>query len=85
MAQIEITFVLGAPRITCDISGAGDIFLFLHVIGGNRTNRRDQYRRLPKGFRPLLGTRAVTVILRSLRASGVWGFCARRCVPTRSN
>ena len=70
MAQIEITFVLGAPRITCDI------FLFLHGIGGNRTNRRDQYRRLPKGFRPLLGTRAVTVILRLLRAPGVWGFCA---------
>ena len=70
MAQIEITFVLGAPRITCGIGGAGDVFLFLHGIGGDRTNRRDQYRRFQKGFRPLPGTRAVTVILMIM--TGLW-------------
>ena len=42
MMQIEIAFVPGAPRIAYDISGAGDVVLFLHGIGGNRTNWRDQ-------------------------------------------
>jgi len=39
---IETSFVPGEPRIAYDQAGAGDIVLFLHGIGGNRTNWRDQ-------------------------------------------
>ncbi len=42
MADIETAFVPGTPRIAYDIIGAGDVVLFLHGIGGNRTNWRDQ-------------------------------------------
>jgi len=42
MTAIETAFVPGEPRIAYDQAGKGDIVLFLHGIGGNRTNWRDQ-------------------------------------------
>ena len=38
MADIHTDFVPGDPRIAYDHSGTGDVVLFLHGIGGNRTN-----------------------------------------------
>lgn len=38
----QTDFVPGAPRIAYDHAGAGEVVLFLHGIGGNRTNWRDQ-------------------------------------------
>lgn len=35
-------FVPGHPKIAYDHRGTGDVVLFLHGIGGNRTNWRDQ-------------------------------------------
>lgn len=42
MADIQTDFVPGDPRIAYDHLGMGDVVLFLHGIGGNRTNWRDQ-------------------------------------------
>jgi len=39
---METDFLLGQPRLAYDHRGEGDIVLFLHGIGGNRTNWRDQ-------------------------------------------
>jgi 3-oxoadipate enol-lactonase len=33
-------FVPGAPRLACDLAGRGPFVLFMHGIGGNRTNWR---------------------------------------------
>ncbi len=40
--RIETIFTESAPRIAADCLGAGEVVLFLHGIGGNRTNWRDQ-------------------------------------------
>ena len=40
--EIHTDFVPGAPRIAYDEAGDGPPVLFLHGIGGNRTNWRDQ-------------------------------------------
>lgn len=40
--KIETGRVPGAPGIAYDYSGSGNLVLFLHGIGGNRTNWRDQ-------------------------------------------
>jgi len=40
--EIETIFTKSAPRIAADCLGTGDVVLFLHGIGGNRTNWRDQ-------------------------------------------
>ncbi|MDA1098730.1 MAG: alpha/beta fold hydrolase [Proteobacteria bacterium] len=40
--EIQTDFVPGAPRIAYDVVGAGPPVLFLHGIGGNRGNWRDQ-------------------------------------------
>ena len=42
MTRTDTAFVPGEPRIAYDQAGEGDIVLFLHGIGGNRTNWRDQ-------------------------------------------
>ena len=42
MARTDTAFVPGEPCIAYDQAGEGDIVLFLHGIGGNRTNWRDQ-------------------------------------------
>jgi 3-oxoadipate enol-lactonase len=46
--RIETIFTDSAPKIAADCLGQGPVVLFLHGIGGNRTNWRDQ---LP-GFAP---------------------------------
>ena len=40
MADIQTDFVPRDPRIAYDHLGMGDVVLFLHGIGGNRTNWR---------------------------------------------
>jgi 3-oxoadipate enol-lactonase len=40
--RAETLFTESAPRIAADCLGAGPAVLFLHGIGGNRTNWRDQ-------------------------------------------
>lgn len=44
-------FVSGAPRIAFDRMGEGETVLFLHGIGGNRTNWRDQLQIFAKTCR----------------------------------
>ena len=39
---MQTDFVPGLPKIAYDHAGDGDVALFLHGIGGNRTNWRDQ-------------------------------------------
>lgn len=51
MAKIETDFVSGKPKIAFDITGSGDVVLFLHGIGGNRTNWRDQLPEFGQKFR----------------------------------
>ena len=40
--RIETIFTEQAPRIAADCLGSGPLVMFLHGIGGNRTNWRDQ-------------------------------------------
>ena len=47
MRLIEIP---GSPRLTCDVAGDGPPVVFLHGIGGNRTNWTGQLRFLEDGF-----------------------------------
>ncbi|MGH8011317.1 MAG: alpha/beta fold hydrolase, partial [Candidatus Binataceae bacterium] len=42
MAQWKTEYVPGHPRIAVDHMGAGALVVFLHGIGGNRTNWHDQ-------------------------------------------
>src|SRR5579864_9339504 len=42
MSAIITDYVPGTPRIAVDHCGAGPLLVFLHGIGGNRTNWRDQ-------------------------------------------
>lgn len=43
MTEIETRRIPGPPELCIDIAGnAGEVVLFLHGIGGNRTNWRDQ-------------------------------------------
>ena len=51
--RIETIFTESAPRIAADCLGAGPVVLFLHGIGGNRTNCRP----LRKTIWPWPGTR----------------------------
>lgn len=44
-------FVPGAPRIAYDAVGSGPTVIFLHGIGGNRTNWREQQAALAPEFR----------------------------------
>ena len=40
------TFVPGSPRIACDVQGEGPLVIFLHGIGGNRSNWAEQLAHL---------------------------------------
>ena len=51
MSDIRTEFVSGEPRIAYDVLGNGDVVLFLHGIGGNRTNWRNQLTILATHFR----------------------------------
>lgn len=42
MTDRETTFVPGPPRLAIDHMGSGPFLMFLHGIGGNRANWRDQ-------------------------------------------
>ncbi len=42
MTQWSTEFIPGEPRIAVDHAGAGALVVFLHGIGGNRTNWHDQ-------------------------------------------
>lgn len=42
MVAIETAHVPGKPRLAVDHGGAGPLVVFMHGIGGNRTNWRDQ-------------------------------------------
>jgi 3-oxoadipate enol-lactonase len=44
MSEIKTDFVAGAPRIALDHIGQGPLVLFMHGIGGNRTNWTEQLR-----------------------------------------
>ncbi|MCC7120884.1 MAG: alpha/beta fold hydrolase [Gammaproteobacteria bacterium] len=44
-------FVPGTPRLAYEALGAGPTVVFLHGIGGNRTNWREQLDALAPGFR----------------------------------
>ena len=51
MPDIRTEFVPGDPRIAYDIAGSGDVLLFLHGIGGNRTNWHAQLSVFSKYYR----------------------------------
>ena len=40
--RLETIFTDSSPRIAADCLGVGPLVLFLHGIGGNRSNWRDQ-------------------------------------------
>ena len=45
------SFVPGAPRIAYEAAGAGPTVVFMHGIGGNRSNWREQLAALAPEFR----------------------------------
>jgi 3-oxoadipate enol-lactonase len=51
--EVQTKFVPGAPRIAYDEVGEGPPVLFLHGIGGNRTNWRDQLLACAHGYRAI--------------------------------
>ncbi len=50
MSEWKTEYVGGAPRIAIDHSGSGPLVLFMHGIGGNRTNWHDQLPIFAKNF-----------------------------------
>jgi len=42
MTTPETRFIPGRPRLAVDVLGTGPLVVFMHGIGGNRTNWRDQ-------------------------------------------
>ena len=50
MTAIQTTLIGPAPRIAVDHAGAGPLVVFLHGIGGNRTNWREQIEALSDAF-----------------------------------
>src|SRR4051812_22686279 len=42
MSELSTLFIPGRPQLACDAVGAGPLVIFLHGIGGNRTNWLDQ-------------------------------------------
>lgn len=48
---METLFVPGKPRIALDQQGSGEVLLFVHGIGGNRTNWREQLEFFAPRFR----------------------------------
>lgn len=49
-ASVRTELVPGTPRIAVDHAGTGQLVLFLHGIGGNRTNWTAQVTRFAAGF-----------------------------------
>ncbi|MEM7797719.1 MAG: alpha/beta fold hydrolase [Chloroflexota bacterium] len=48
-AQTE--WIPGSPKLAVDVAGEGDLVLFLHGIGGNRTNWHEQLSALATSFK----------------------------------
>lgn len=48
---METLYVPGRPKIAVDLAGSGDVLLFLHGIGGNRTNWHEQIEFFASRFR----------------------------------
>lgn len=49
--DIETVTIEPAPRLAADCAGAGPLVVFLHGIGGNRTNWHDQLRAFAPRYR----------------------------------
>ena len=43
-------YIAGTPRIAVDQQGTGPLLIFMHGIGGNRTNWHDQFAAFAKHF-----------------------------------
>ncbi len=50
MARIRTDFIEGTPRLAIDRAGSGPLVLFMHGIGGNRSNWTAQLEALPASF-----------------------------------
>lgn len=50
MATIRTRHIPGTPGLTVDEAGAGELVLFMHGIGGNRTNWTRQVQKLGEHF-----------------------------------
>jgi 3-oxoadipate enol-lactonase len=50
MTEPETRFIPGTPRIAVDVLGSGPLVVFMHGIGGNRTNWRDQLPAFARDF-----------------------------------
>lgn len=46
LERVFVPAVAGAPRLACSCAGAGELVLFLHGIGGNRSNWTEQLESL---------------------------------------
>ena len=51
MEEFETAIIPGRPRIAVEQAGAGPLVVFMHGIGGNRTNWRDQLPVFGRHFR----------------------------------
>ena len=43
-------YIAGTPRLAVDQQGTGPLLIFMHGIGGNRTNWHDQFAAFAKHF-----------------------------------
>lgn len=59
MPALTTDMIPGPPRLAVDHVGAGSLVIFLHSIGGNRTNWHDQLGEIGGHFHAV-GTRAAT-------------------------
>ncbi len=50
MAAVRTRHISGTPGLAVDEAGAGELILFMHGIGGNRTNWTEQVRRFGDHF-----------------------------------
>ena len=60
MSGWKTDHVPGAPKIAIEHGGNGPLVLFMHGVGGNRSNWQDQLPPFAKTFTLLRGTRAAT-------------------------
>lgn len=65
MSDIRTATIPGVPQIAADIAGEGETVVFLHGIGGNRTNWTEQLRALARH-----GYRGVALDIRGYGDSG---------------
>jgi len=51
MATVETVIIGGSPSLAADVAGEGELLLFLHGIGGNRSNWRRQLDAFSQSYR----------------------------------